>query len=767
LVTRIEQRETARLSAPTVTSKVAGTAMYAADLVSPNAAVITLVRSPFPHARITNVEIDEALRQDGVLDVLTGPDFGDFRLGSVIEDQLVLADQKVRYLGEPVVAIAATTAELGRRASAFVRIDYERLPHCVGTDPEARSLAPVHDECPDNVAKRLVIERGDLASALARVDEFAEGTFEIAAAHHCYMEPYAVYATFEPVERIVRIHTPTHAPGAIIAEYRAWFDRWHVAVELKTPTIGGAFGAKYEHPLHLICGEFARRLGRDVAIVLSRKDDFISGNPRPGIRLWVRIGATSAGRLVTKEARVVADNGAYSLHAPSVLLAAMMRMDNLYTFEAVREEGELVYTNKPPSQCQRGFGDPEGAFAQEQLVDDLARRLAMSPFEIRALNATEPDTTTIHGWDVTSCALKDCLAQTESMVIRDRAAAERAPDRSRDVAGPAADGAGVELGGVPESDRFVVGWGVAAGMHTVGNRLSAAPDSASVVIRLTPDGIEVDAGEVDVGQGTREMLSRIVSSALGVDPAAVRVVLGDTEKLPLGAGSYSSRTTFFTGNAALDAAARIRVACGELEAELATGPLDPLELAAEVWRLGIDPSRLEVVGEYVSERSTISQLTGDGNRSPAYSFAVHGCRARVDRWTGAVTIENYWASHDAGAIIWPQGATGQVIGGVLQAVGQAISEHVKTDSTGLMLNAGFLDYRIPTARDAVPTTVVFTEPPDPEGPLGAKGVAEIPLIPVAACIANAIHDATGVRMHNAPMEPEVVLAALQRAGTLG
>jgi CO/xanthine dehydrogenase Mo-binding subunit len=732
--------------------------MYTADLVSPHAAVITLVRSPVPHARVTNVEVDEALRQDGVLDVLTGADFGDFRLGSVIPDQPVLAHEKVRYVGEPVVAIAARTAELGRLASASVRIDYEQLPHSVGTDPETRSLAPIHDECPDNVAKRLVIERGDWASAHARVDEFAEGTFEVAPAQHCYMEPYAAYATFDPSEGVVRIFAPTHAPGAIIAEYRAWFDRWHVQVEIKTPTIGGAFGAKYEHPLHLICGEFARRLERDVAIVLSRKDDFISANPRQGARLWVRIGATSDGRLMTKEARVVADNGAYSLHAPSVLLATMMRMDNLYTFEAVREEGEIVYTNRPPSQCQRGFGDPEGAFAQEQLVDDLARRIGLSPFEIRALNAVEPDTTTIHGWQVTSCALKDCLAQTESMVSSDREQNAGPP------AGIRSDGLEVELDGLPDRDRFVVGWGVAAGVHTVGNRLSVAPDSACVVIRLTPDGIEVDAGEVDVGQGTREVLSRLVSSTLGVERAVVRVVLGDTEKLPLGAGSYSSRTTFFTGNAALDAAARIRAACDELEAELGTGPIDPLELAAEAWRRGIDPARLQVVGEYVSERSTVSKLTGEGNRSPAYSFAVHGCRVRVDRWTGGVAIENYWATHDAGTIIWHEGAVGQVIGGVLQAVGQAVSESVKTESTGLMLNPGFLDYRMPTARDAVPTTVAFTQPPDPEGPLGAKGVAEIPLIPVAACIANAIHDATGVRIHSAPMEPEVVLAALQRAG---
>lgn len=761
-------------SAPSAAAKVRGEALYAADLVPTEAAVITLVRSPFAHARLKHLVLDDALSQEGVLDILTGADFGAFRLGHEIVDQPVLAHEKVRYVGEPVVAIAATSAELGRRASEAVRVEYEQLPQSVSITQAAPPEAPVHDESPDNVAKRVTVERGDWSSASAAVDVFVESSFEIGPAQHCYMEPYAAYATFDAADRVIRIHAPTHAPGGIIDDYRAWFDRWSVQVELKAPAIGGAFGAKYEHPLHLICGELARRTGHDVAIVLSRKEDFISANPRNGVRLWVRLGASSTGRLITKEASVVADNGAYSLHGPSVLLATTMRMDNIYRFEAVRSWGELIYTNTPPTQCQRGFGDPEGAFAQEQLLDELAVRLSVNPFEIRAMNGVAPDSTTIHGWQVTSCALDECLRRTELLLSADRARVDATDDaRVGSTEAEGNNGFATELDGVGEAGRFAVGWGVGAAMHTVGNRLTTEPDSARVMIRVRPHEIEVDAGEVDVGQGTQALLSKLIVSQLGVEPHEVRIVLGDTETPPLGSGSYSSRTTFFTGNALLDAVTQLKAACVDLEAELGTGSLDPLVLAAEAKRVGIDGSRLECVGEYISERSDSQNLSGDGNRSPSYSFAVHGCRVRVDRWTGTVTVEDYWATHDAGTIIWPQGAAGQVIGGVLQAVGQALSENVVRDADGLMLNSGFLDYRIPTARDAVPITVTFAESPDPEGPLGAKGIAEIPLIPVAACIANAVYDATGIRMYKAPMEPETVLQALRAdvqgppAGALG
>jgi CO/xanthine dehydrogenase Mo-binding subunit len=711
-----------RRPSATIGEKVRGEAEYTADLLPAGAAAIALVRSPHPHARIVGIDVERARASEGVLEILTGEHFAGFLLGDEIADQPVLAHEKVRYVGEAVVAVAARTAELARRGAAAVQVAYEVLPHAVSTD-EALALAePLHGDRPDNVARHIVVEHGDWAAAEAEAEHWAEGTFEIRAAHQGYMEPYAVYATFDETRRLVVIHTATHAPGPLQREYRHWFDRWGTDVQIRTPTIGGAFGAKYEHPLHVLCGEFARVLGRGVGVVLTRRDDFLIGNARQGVRIWARIGATSDGRLVAKESKVVADNGAYSMHGASVLMATMMRIENLWKMRAVRSEGRLVYTNTPGTQCQRGFGDPDAAFAQEQLVDELARRLGLAPAEIRRRNTIGSGETTLHGWRITSCEHVQCLDAIEASIQADR---RSDPD--------------------PGDDRFAVGYGMASGMHTVGNRIMREPDSAEVRLRVTPDRVDLWAGEVDVGQGTVPLLAGMAADALGVARETVHVHLGDTEHGPFGHGSFSSRTTFFTGTALLDACGRVR------------------QRTLDAQALGIEVPEIEVTGRFECETTDAYGPSGEGNRSPAYGFAAHGCRVRVDRWTGAIEVDRYWTMHDAGTVLWRPGAVGQVIGGVLQAAGQALWENVLRTPTGAMANPGFLDYRVPTSRDAIDVQVGFADSHDPAGPLGAKAIGELPLIPVAAAIANAVHDATGTRMMLAPMEPETVLTALLAA----
>jgi CO/xanthine dehydrogenase Mo-binding subunit len=730
--------------APEVQARVRGEAEYARDwlereLTGGTCLLVGLVRSPHPHARIRSVDVSQALRVSGVRGVLTAEDFAGMRLGHLIPDQPVLAVDRVRYVGEPVVAVAAETAGALRAGLRAVRVSYEPLPSAL-TPEEALALeVAIHDDRPDNIALSVIAERGDWNRASRLAEVWAEGEFTVQPAQHAYMEPHAVLARY--ANDTIVLCAPMHSPHMILEEYRSLLQGWEERLEIEIPSIGGSFGAKYEHPVHLFCAEFARRLRRDVGMVMSRREDFLQATPRVNLRLWVRIGASRDGQLIAKESRILANNGAYSLHAPSVVRAASVRMDNLYRFQAVRAQADLVYTNTVPTQCFRGFGSPQSAFGQEQVIDELARKLGMSPVEIRERNAVGPGEITVHGWKVGSCGLRECLRAVSRAIARDRT--ERGEGEPSGRLGP---------------DRFRVGYGIACGTHVVSNRaVNPSGDFGTVRLAVTREGrIRVACGEVDVGGGTATTLGRIVAERLEIDESETDVVLGDTANTPYGLGSFASRTTFFAGNAALIAARRLKENIERVRRELGLHDGASLRTVASAAAERSQLSRLQGEGTYVPDGVELPDESWKGNVSPAYTFAAHGCRVRVDTWTGLVRVERYWAAHDAGRVLNVAGAEGQVYGGVVQGLGYALTEGAIFSERG-MENPGFLDYRVPTFADVVPIEVFFASTEETAGPLGAKTIAELPIIPVAACVANAVHDATGWRVRNLPMEPETVL----------
>ena len=722
--------------ASTAWDRATGRARYTADLAANDTVVAGLARSPHPHARVSAVDSRAALSVPGVLAVLTAADFEGVVLGHQLADEPVLSSV-ARYVGDGVAAVAATDLGSLVRGIEALEVDYEVLPHACSVGAALALSTPLHESCPDNVAWRFSADRGDWDDATSRVALWAEGTFETEAVPHAYLEPRASLARVAG-DRLELV-TGTHFPAVLAEQYRHIVERWGAELEVVTPDIGGSFGAKWEHPTHLVCLAFAHRLGRDVAMVFSRRDDMIGGRTRLAMRIHMRLGATAEGELIAKETTLWADNGAYSAHGPSVTMAAAIRMDNLYRFSAVKARAQLVYTNNMPSECFRGFGNPQSAFAQEQLIDELARRLGLDPVELRRSNATRAGDTTVHGWQVGSCGFDDCLDAIATRVDEHR---RRNP--------PPADG------------RYRVGYGIAAGVHGISNRgYDRRFDRAAVTLAVEPDGtIRVGSGEVELGCGTVEVLIVIVARELAVDRRSVRVVLGDTASGPYGLGSFASRTTFFAGRAAMDACERFVVACGGLTSELG---LAADASVAEVVDLAVRRHRtadLEVTGSYEPTTVAVPDDSGYGNISPAYTFGVHGCRVRIDVLTGKVSVEQYWAAHDAGTIVNPNGAVGQVIGGVMQGLGFALAEAVAVGDDGQLLNPGYLDDRVATFPDAVPVDVVFAPTFEKSGPAGAKTIAEPPINPVAGCVANAINDALGVRQYRLPMTPERVWRAL-------
>ncbi|MGI9272263.1 MAG: xanthine dehydrogenase family protein molybdopterin-binding subunit [Woeseiaceae bacterium] len=724
------------MTAPTLLDRTGGRARYAADLLPEGAVVAGFARSPHPHARVDRIDASASLEIPGVLAVLTATDFEEIRLGHQRADEPVLTPV-ARYVGDGVAAVAATDANALARGIDALEIDYTLLPHASTMDEAIDANTPLHDTCIDNIASHFEAERGDWDTTTTNVAVWVEGTFESEAVPHAYLEPRATLVRSK--KSCLELVTGSHFPTVMADQYRPIVASWGSDFEIVTPAIGGSFGAKWEHPSHLVCLMFAHRLKCDVGMVFSRREDMIAGRTRLAMRIRMRLGATADGELLAKETTLLADNGAYSAHGPTVTNAAAIRMDNLYRFSAIRADARLVYSNNLPSECFRGFGSPQSAFAQEQLIDELARKLKKDPLALRRANTVKSGDTTIHGWQIGSCGIDDCLDAVTKRIEAHR--------RNTDS---------------PAQPRYRSGYGVAACTHGISNRgYDRRFDKAMVTLAVESDGrIRVSSGEVEIGCGTMDVLKIVVARELGIDDDRLRVVLGDTATAPYGLGSFASRTTFFDGQAAIDACCRFKMACNELALQIGAGndisTLDLIDLAMEKGRSG----ELNVTGTFEPKGVSVPDQSGFGNISPAYTFGAHGCFVSVDMLTGKVIVEQYWAAHDAGEIINPTGAEGQVIGGVMQGLGFALAEVVAVAADGQMLNPGYLDDRVATFPDRVPVEVEFAAVYEDSGPAGAKTIAEPPIIPVAACVANAIHDAIGIRQYQLPMTPERVWRSL-------
>ena len=720
------------VSAARAPDRARGLARYAADLVPSDAVLVGVARSPHAHARVTGIDTRVTLEIPGVLAVLTPTDFDGIALGHQIADEPVLTPV-ARYVGDGIAAVAASDHDSLLHGVEALGVDYEVLPHACSVDDALALGRPLHPAYPDNIARRFSAERGDWEAAQNRVSTWVEGTFQTQAVQHAYLEPRATLVRFTS-DRLELV-TGTHFPSVLAETYREIVKGWGDRLEVVTPDIGGSFGAKWEHPTHLICLAFAHRLRRDVAMVLPRRDDMISGRTRLAMRIQMRIGATDDGELVAKETLVWADNGAYSGHGPTVTMAAAIRMDNLYRFSALSAHTQLVYTNNVPSECFRGFGSPQSAFAQEQLIDELAERLGMDPVDLRRRNAVQSGDTTLHGWQIGSCGFSECLDAIEKRV--------KAHQRENPP---------------PTAGRYRFGYGVAAGTHGISNRgYDRRFDRAMMSLGVELDGmLRIESGEVEIGCGTVDLFSTIIANNLDLDRERIRIVLGDTATVPHGLGSFASRTSFFGGRAALDASRRFAELCRRFAVEVG---LPATATVAAVIDEAVKEGRtleLRVTGSYEPDHVSLPDKSGYGNTSPAYTFGVHGCCVRVDTATGLTNIVHYWAAHDSGRVLHPQRARGQVVGGVIQGLGFALAEATSVEDNGHILNPGYLDNRVATFADAIPVECIFTSTFEEHGPNGAKTIAEPPIIPVAACVANAIHNATGTRQKRLPMTPEVM-----------
>jgi CO/xanthine dehydrogenase Mo-binding subunit len=740
-------------------SKVLGRAQYAGDIKLAGMLHGKVLRSPHPHARIVRIDATQALALPGVKAVVTGADGPQVPWGVHHKERLTLARDVVRFAGEEVAAVAATSEEIARDALDLIEVEYEELPAILTPEQALQAQAPlVHPGRDANIAHQIRFERGDVDAAFARAHLVHEATYTTHSQYPGYMEPMASVASIDADGRL-QVWTSTQSAFLVRARLAAVLELPVSRVRVIQATTGGGFGGKIiEDANSLIAGLLALRTGRPVRLVNNRLEDFLACATSVPERITLKLGMDREGRILAKDVRIVADCGAYSGLSAEVMHVSAMRSDNMHRNGNVRSHATLVYTHTPPHGAFRGFGGTQMLFALNSHIDAMAHQLDLDPLDLHRLNAIERGATSVHGWKIGSTGLVECLGQCADAI-------GWSARRSRKA------GLGAKRRGL----------GLAAAMHVSGNRTIGDWDGSTVMLKINEDGrVVLHSSEADMGQGAMTMLSQVVAHELDIPLEHVHVAAPDTDSSPWCIGSLASRVTMAAGNAAIVAARAARAKLLDQAASMLQLPAEALacaggavcaadapersltlaELArAHLWRHGGEG--IQVSGSWDARTDMFDKTTLMGNIAPAYSFAAQAVEVEVDTETGQVTLLDSFVSDDCGKALNPQAVHGQSNGAAAQAVGWTLYEQLQLDA-GRIVNGNFADYTMPSP-DALPMLRSgIVESNDPNGPYGAKGASETAILPGPAAIANAVFDAVGVRIRDLPITPEKVLAALRQ-----
>lgn len=747
--------------------KASGAALFTADLAMPGMLHAALLTSPYPHARILSYDVTAALAYSGVKAVVTAEDISGGLFGPVVKDETALARGKVRYIGEPVAAVAAVDEKTARYAARLIEVEYEELPAATTVSEAIAEDAPIlHDDFAEyfkvyqapedagNIMARAEATVGRGLDGFEEADVVVEGTYEVPAQYHAYMEPVAALATFGPDGRVT-IWSSTQSIFRTQANIHEGLGIPMGKIRCVAPRVGGGFGGKAEASGQLVVTMLAKKAGAPVRLVLGRDEDMTTMRARHPGTLRVRTGAKADGTLVAREMEVWLDGGAYADDSPAVMNLALFYARGPYHIPNVRTLGHAVYTNKLRLGAFRGFGNPQASFASESQIDEIAEKLGIDPIEIRIKNAIQAGEPWLGGQVIATSALTQALK-----AVRD------ASDWTRDR--EAAPGCKRALG-------------VSAMAH------SSAFLASGAIVRLQGDGtVILNVAAVDIGQGSDTVLSQMCAAVLGLDFEQVAFAPPDTDSAPYDYATAASRVTHTVGRAVHIAAAGVRDQLLAHAAEMLECALEETELRPG-GRIGVstDPPRnAEVTFGDIAQRSIWAAggpITGSGSFMPhdptdpehtqmsgflgleAISVLTFGAQvvdAEVDEVTGAVRVHEAWCAHDVGRAVNPGAVASQIQGGFVQGMGYALMEEMLWED-GRLVNPSFMDYKFPGTLEAPDKiNTIILETPEPSHPFGVKGVGEPPLVGAAPAINNAVSAATGLRLKQIPLTSERVLRGL-------
>ncbi|MDP2646910.1 MAG: xanthine dehydrogenase family protein molybdopterin-binding subunit [Desulfobacterales bacterium] len=740
-------------------AKVTGTAKYTADISWPRMLHGAILRSPHPHAQITGIDCRKALALPGVRSVVTADDTPKKKYGGFIADEYPLAVDRVRFFGDEVAAVAAADRETAEKALALIEVQYEILPAVYDVFDALKPDAPlVDDVVGKNLAYKYSIHRGDIESGFNASACVVEDTFQLPTVCHGCIELTTCAAVPESRESMV-IWAPTSAPFMLRNQVGATLGIPTAQIRVIQAAVGGSFGSRHTIKAAIIVTLLARKTGRPVTLSLEREEEFLTSRPRMAAEIRLRMGFAADGTILAKKTDITANNGAYTATAPLLLETTARRADNLYRIKNIETDVRLVYTNRASSSAFRGFGNPQMHFAIESMMDMAADRLGLDPVQIRLKNATQKGDITAHGWKITSCDLTKCIDTVT-----------RAVDW---------DGRGPARKFVP-SGRKRHGLGMACMIHIAGRRKPTGFSGSNAQIKFLDSGkVVIYSGEADVGQGCSDVFRQIAAETLEVPLETVETATLDTLHCPFGLGSFSDRVTITGGNAVRMAALDVRKQIMAIAAAHFESPEDILTCENGVIRCLESGQTIDMVklvrqtitdgggmpligqGNYWPPFEEYDTKTKYGNLGVAYTFAAQAAEVEVDLDTGHVKVLNFKSAHDLGRTLNPLTASGQVEGALAQGLGYALMEEMHFEPHQTQ-DLSFLEYKMPTMMDVPSSEVFLIESIEPNGPFGAKGVAEPGLVPTAPAIANAIFHATGARITSLPITPQKVLDALAK-----
>ena len=744
-------------------AKVTGHLKFADDLSAPRMLHCKLLRSPHPHALVESIDTSKAEKHPGVHLVLTKKDFPvPFGIMPVSIDEFPLTDH-ARHVGDPVAAVVAVDEQTADEALRLVQVRFSPLKTI--SDPEEALKFPeprIHDYGEQgNIHRNQSYEFGDVDEALAKADHVFEDVFFYQGNTHLPMEEQATLALVEGDGKLL-VQSSTQNPHYLHRQLARVLQISAAKVRVIATPNGGGFGGKCDPANHeMVVAKAAVMLGRPVKIGLTREEVFYQHRGRHPVLMKMTTGVTRDGKLTGMHLQTLLDGGGYGSHGPASTFYTGVLTPVTYELPRFKFEACRTFTNKPACGPKRGHGTPQPRFGQEVQLDKIAEKLAMDPAELRLGMVNKPNSLTANWLRIGSIGLAECIKEVVS----------RSNWKNRHKKLPFGKGVGLAC------SSYMCG----AGLPIYWNKL---PHSGVQLLLDRSGQVTVYCGATEIGQGSDDVLASIVAEVLGIDTEMVRCVTGDTGITPVDLGSYSSRVTIMMGNAAMEAAEKVRLQLAEAAAEqLEVLPTDLLFSNGNVLHPGGSKSMsfleaiqfaeakfgtLGSVGSYAPPKPP-GKYKGSGvGPSPAYSFSACVIETEVDPKTGWIHVPKIWIAHDIGRTINPVLARGQVIGSVYMGLSEALMEEQafrrlpeKLSQALVHKMPSMLEYKSLTALDMPDVDVALIEDPDPNCPFGAKEVGQGPLLPVMPALANAIYDAVGVRIDEIPVTPDKVLRALE------
>jgi 4-hydroxybenzoyl-CoA reductase subunit alpha len=744
--------------------KVTGGARYTADLPAPNALVGMILRSTYAHAELLEVDISQALKTPGVRAVITG-DACDMPYGviPIAQNEFPLARGKVRYIGDPIAAVAAVDEDSARLAISRIRVTVRELPaYFKAADARAADAVQLHDNKVGNIEREVHNEFGDTAAGFAQADLVREETYACAEVHHAMMEPNATLAAWDTERAHLTLWSVTQVPYYVHLILSQCLKMEAAHIRVIKPFIGGGFGHRTEClNFEVICALLARAARGTVRLLQTREETFLAHRGRPETHIRLKLGMKRNGRLTAAQAEVVQRGGAYGGYGLVTILYSGALLNGLYDIPAVKYDGYRVYSNTPACGAMRGHGTVNIRFAFESLFDTMADELGLDAIEARRCNLLKAPTDTINGLKVMSYGLPECLDWVE-----------------------AASGWKERKGKLAPQGRIGRGLGIACSHFVSGSakpvHWSGEPH-AVIILKLDFDAaVTILTGAADIGQGSSTVITQVVAEVLGIAYHRIRIIANDSAITPKDNGSYSSRVTFMVGNAAAQAAEnlkrvlvtaaarRLKVEEAQVEwlgeaASVVDDPQRQIAFADIVEEALVGTGTLTVKGTYTCppEFQGGKQRGGAVGSTMGFSYAAQAVEVSVDLDLGTVAVDKVWAAIDCGFAINPMSVEGQVQGAVWMGMGQTISEETVYEN-GRHMCANLLDYRVPTMAESPDIDVHIVQSLDPNGPFGAKEASEGPLSGFMSALAAAVQDATGHRFTALPITPARVFAALHQ-----